>query len=201
METNFNNEIFPTEKFKTESEYIASLIQTIDSIETDIQKRANTLIKLETFYEKREADEKRMARLDLFKKEFGELNVTDKKGKTKKYEGLYIFIDKDKPVYVGISRNIISRLRNHAWGKTSVTSSLAYLMAKQEHGNLNKDIYKDNINEIREKYLEKVREFKLYIYPFKGQENTETSEYYSLQLLEVLLSVRLKTCWNTFKTH
>lgn len=200
METNFKTEIFPTKNFKNEGEYIASLIEIIDFIEADIENRSYTLKQLKDFY--KDENEKRYTKQAFFIKEFGELNASpDKTGKNKKYEGIYIFIDKDKPVYVGISRNIISRLRNHGWGITSVTSSFAYLMAKTANSELNKDKYKANEEEIREKYLKKVQNLKLYVYPFNGKGNNETAEYYSLQLLEVLLSVRLKTKWNTFKTH
>ena len=61
----------------------------------------------------------------------------------------------------------------------------------------------DNEGEIKEKYLKIVQNLFVYIYPFQGIKNidNEGHEYFSLQVLEVMVSVRLQCYWNSFKTH
>lgn len=52
------------------------------------------------------------------------------------FSGCYLLLDKCKPVYVGISRSVLSRLRQHVRGTTSSDASLAYRIARKrgDHG-------------------------------------------------------------------
>ncbi len=47
--------------------------------------------------------------------------------------GCYVLLDRSKPFYVGISRQVISRLAQHVKGKTHFSASLAYRMACNDH--------------------------------------------------------------------
>src|SRR6266851_9325750 len=48
------------------------------------------------------------------------------------FAGCYIFMEGDRTIYVGISRSVLARLRQHLCGKTHFDASLAYRMAKRK---------------------------------------------------------------------
>lgn len=48
------------------------------------------------------------------------------------FSGCYVLIDAGRPIYVGISRAVIGRLRQHVFGKTHSDASLAYRMAAKQ---------------------------------------------------------------------
>jgi hypothetical protein len=48
------------------------------------------------------------------------------------FSGCYVLVDAGTPIYVGISRTVIGRLRQHVFGKTHSDASLAYLMATKK---------------------------------------------------------------------
>ena len=100
------------------------------------------------------------------------------------FKGLYVFGEEVNgtvvPVYVGISRVIYQRLRNHGWGKLKNNCTLAYLISKDQ-----------KISLCEAKLL--VRNFKVFLHPEK--------EDYDLYFLEVAIAGILKTKWNSFRTH
>ncbi|MEM5432515.1 GIY-YIG nuclease family protein [Cupriavidus oxalaticus] len=53
-------------------------------------------------------------------------------GRTTDFPGCYVFIDKDRPVYVGISRSVIKRLVQHLNFESHFTASLVYKMASED---------------------------------------------------------------------
>jgi predicted GIY-YIG superfamily endonuclease len=55
-------------------------------------------------------------------------------GTTADFPGCYVLIDEYGPVYVGISRKVFSRLRQHVRGKTHFDATLAYRMATRRTG-------------------------------------------------------------------
>lgn len=190
---NFNKEPIPD----VNKLLVDELLNEINKIENNLKNigSRNKLIKFYSFNKTRETWE---AQKKVFE-EYGKCNskATNKRKSDTEYMGLYVFSKKIgndfKPVYVGISRKIIQRLRNHAFGKTADTSTLAFLFAKKE--GISKEHYNDsgNMDEM-DKYSERVRNLFVYIYPF-NQCN------YKLHLLEVLAACKFKTKWNSFKTH
>jgi hypothetical protein len=48
------------------------------------------------------------------------------------FSGCYVLLENEVPQYVGISRKVLMRLRQHVRGKTHFDASLAYAMAKKE---------------------------------------------------------------------
>ena len=50
------------------------------------------------------------------------------------FPGCYVLLENNRPLYVGISRGILKRLRQHVLGKTHFDASLAYLMASRTVG-------------------------------------------------------------------
>lgn len=111
-------------------------------------------------------------------------------------KGLYVFGDVTRgvkviPVYVGISRSIYRRLRQHGWGKLHNQATLAHAMASLKHGHKGerKALQFDKIEE-RQMII---RKYRVAILP---------EEYdYDLYFMEVYLSAKWKTLWNTFRTH
>lgn len=49
------------------------------------------------------------------------------------FSGCYVLLDGAVPVYVGISRGVLNRLRQHMLSKDHLGASLAYMMAKRAH--------------------------------------------------------------------
>lgn len=48
------------------------------------------------------------------------------------FSGCYVLMDNGTPIYVGISRQVLARLRQHLTGKTHFDASLAYAMAQRK---------------------------------------------------------------------
>lgn len=120
--------------------------------------------------------------------------VSGKSTKDNEFKGLYIFgeeIDnKVVPVYVGISRTIFRRLRQHGWGKLHNECSLAYLFTKE----LNSGTSRNSVTHSELHPSKKqIRNFKVVLLAVEND--------YDLYFLEVALSGFLKTKWNSFRTH
>jgi hypothetical protein len=47
------------------------------------------------------------------------------------FSGCYVLVDGDTPIYVGISRKVLNRLRQHVRGRTHFDASLAYAIAQR----------------------------------------------------------------------
>lgn len=120
---------------------------------------------------------------------------TDNPNNKNEYKGLYVFGELingiTTPVYVGISRTIYRRLRQHGFGKKHNECTLAYNIAK-----LNTDFNKER-SEFCENLLalerENMQNFKVALY--------EVKEDFNLYFHEVAIAAILQTKYNTFKTH
>lgn len=53
--------------------------------------------------------------------------------RTEDFSGCYVLLEKETPIYVGISRSVFARLRQHVFGKTHFDASLAFRVAMQRH--------------------------------------------------------------------
>lgn len=117
--------------------------------------------------------------------------------------GLYVFFDFGKPIYIGNSRSISQRLRQHFLGKSHYTSSLVYLMARtyweltNEEG---KEIYEEE-----RKYLPHFEDNRD-ILQAHMRDNWEIlilpmPDPYERYLSEVYYAMHFKTYWNNFDTH
>ena len=139
-------------------------------------------------------------------KDFNELGYlpntylkTKSKSKTNnEFKGLYIFGDevngKVIPVYVGISRSVFRRLKQHAWGKKHNECSLAYLKTRHQWELEGKQINRKSItneNMLPAKAI--IQNFKVVL--------VEVQNDYDLYFLEVALAGIFNTKWNSFKTH
>ena len=121
----------------------------------------------------------------------------DKKTKTdNELKGLYVFAETSNsgetiPCYVGISGTIFRRLKQHGWYKLHNEATLAYMKASTIHSHIGerKDLEYPKIEE-QQKFI---RKYKVAIVP-------ETIDF-DLYFMEVYVSGKLKTLWNSFKTH
>ena len=72
--------------------------------------------------------------MDLFARPgVGTSSLTKEFGIAKDFCGCYVLIDAGTPIYVGISRGVIGRLRQHVFGKTHFDASLAFRVAMARH--------------------------------------------------------------------
>lgn len=113
------------------------------------------------------------------------------------FPGCYVFIDGEKPVYVGISRSVIKRLVQHLNVDTHNTATLVYRMASEDYPHqLRRDqAMKDE--QFKEVFLlaqKRLRQMKVAF--------IEINNDVELYLFEVYASMKLDTdTWNTFRTH
>ncbi|MEO9868836.1 MAG: hypothetical protein ABJF63_00055, partial [Ekhidna sp.] len=109
------------------------------------------------------------------------------------YSGIYLFGSCEEnmiiPVYVGISRNIVRRLGKHFWATGSNSASWMYRIAKK-YNQANRENHKSHIEKLQEDLTGRIY---VTIYPL--------AEPYKLHIAEAYIASKLKTYWNTFKTH
>jgi len=113
------------------------------------------------------------------------------------FPGCYVFIDKEKPVYVGISRSVIKRLVQHLNFESHYSASLVYRIASDEFPHEMKRDQAMKDEQFRSVFLSaqgRLRQTKIaYI---------EIDNDLTLYLFEVFAAMRLDTdTWNTFRTH
>lgn len=122
--------------------------------------------------------------------------------KTKKYKefkGIYLFGERNAlgavvPVYIGISRTIYRRLRQHGCGSLHTEATLAYIIANHELYDNNFSNGRANLphSELHDA-RNKIRNFKVALYPIENN--------YELYFHEVAIAGIFKTMYNSFKTH
>lgn len=130
------------------------------------------------------------------KKQFEELGYTP--NESNEFKGLYIFgeeiDDRVIPVYVGISRSVFRRLRQHAWGKKHNECTLAYLKTRHQWKIKGKKIERATItNEDMLPAKSIIQNYKVVLVAVQND--------YDLYFLEVILAGKFKTKWNSFRTH
>lgn len=113
------------------------------------------------------------------------------------FPGCYVFIDRETPIYVGISRGVIKRLVQHLNYDSHYSASLVYRMASEDYP-----------HEMKRDQAIKDEQFKAVF--FSAQERlrqmriatVEIDNDLELYLFEVFASMNLDTdTWNTFRTH
>ncbi len=114
------------------------------------------------------------------------------------FKGLYVFAEeidgRITPVYVGISRTVFRRLKQHGWGKHHNECTLAYKLAKRKFHKENPKVKRKEVIEDELKFgREAVQNLKVALIPVQ--------EDYDLYILEVLLAGYWKTKWNSFRTY
>ena len=57
--------------------------------------------------------------------------IAESLGRAEDFRGCYVFVDGTRPFYVGISKKVIERVRQHLRGRTHFEATLAYRMAER----------------------------------------------------------------------
>ena len=113
------------------------------------------------------------------------------------FSGCYVLIEQGRPFYVGISRGVIKRLRQHVTDKTHFGASLAYKMASQTVGHrLTRDeVMKDP--QVALAFAQAQQRLIAADVAFIRIDNP-----LELYLFEAYCAMQLDTAeWNTFRTH
>lgn len=118
-------------------------------------------------------------------------------GLSSDFSGCYVLIEQGRPFYVGISRGVIKRLRQHVTDKTHFGASLAYRMASQTVGHkLTRD--------------EAMKDPTVVLAFAQAQQRLIAADVafiridnpLELYLFEAYCAMQLDTAeWNTFRTH
>lgn len=101
------------------------------------------------------------------------------------FKGIYLFGEETKtgqvdPVYVGISRSVFRRLRQHGWGRSRNEASFAFRLAERKL-------------EAFEAMKERVRSMRVALLPIED----DVELYFS----EIVVAKLLNTPYNDFRTH
>lgn len=186
---NYKEEPFPND--------ITLLIQKCDAVIIKIQESflSPKCVIVKDLYK---ADKEGHKQNDFIQKLQIDCNNTlnSKSKKENEVKGLYVFGELNEegnviPIYVGISRTVFRRLYQHTWGKKHNETSFSYLKAKYFSGYKGKrDLLP--IGLLKEQQ-EKITDYRLIVIPEK--------EDYDLYFMEVYIAGKLKTKWNSFKTH
>ena len=142
-----------------------------------------------------------------------EINIKfpDKIGKQKKkndYSGLYLFATKKGNIfsyeYVGISQQVITRLKQHVCNTDKGSATWAFLMAKVKKNQRDKI----NISKITKNYFKSPNEIKKAI---EEQQELICKDYFVtyypvgnhflLHMVEPYVACALECKWNSFETH
>ena len=113
------------------------------------------------------------------------------------FSGCYVLVENGKPIYVGISRSVLQRLRQHVRGSTHFDASLAYRIAakrtphkhtrsvamEKEDFKMEFDWAKDYLRSLNVAYVRIPNPLVLYVFEPYCAMHFDTSE------------------WNTFETH
>lgn len=113
------------------------------------------------------------------------------------FSGCYVMIEDGSPVYVGISRSVISRLLQHVKGTTHFDASLAYRMANDglQHNLSRSDAMQtDDFKKRFKKAKERISRM--------GVAFIKIDNDLEIYLFEAYCAMELNTNkWNTFATH
>ncbi len=127
----------------------------------------------------------------------GVKTIVRRLGKQDDFSGCYVLLRDGKPFYVGISRGVAARLRQHGRGTTHFDASLAYRMAceKVPHHTtraaaMEDPVFRDAFDEAKQLLIGSSVAF------------IEIPNALELYLFEAFCAMELDTHeWNTFRTH
>lgn len=113
------------------------------------------------------------------------------------FPGCYVFIDQERPIYVGISRGVIKRLVQHLNFESHYTASLVYRMATEDYPHEMKRDQAMKDDQFRSVFLSAQGRLRQTSIAF-----VEIGNDLELYLFEVMAAMHLDTdTWNTFRTH
>ncbi|MDO7846285.1 hypothetical protein Q5H92_07955 [Hymenobacter sp. M29] len=129
---------------------------------------------------------------------YGVASIAKELGLPGDFSGCYVLQDGRTPIYVGISRGVLNRLRQHMLGKDHFSASLAYAMAKKDHQPTEKTrklvMGATNFDLAFQKSQTYLRSLSI------GA--VEINNPLELYVFEAYAAMALGTAeWNTFRTH
>jgi hypothetical protein len=113
------------------------------------------------------------------------------------FSGCYVLLEGERPVYVGISRKVLSRLRQHVRGRTHFDASLAYRIAQKRQPTSGKRTAAMNDPAFK-RVFDGAKEY------LAGLEVSfvEIKNPLELYVFEAYAAMSLRTHeWNSFRTH
>lgn len=113
------------------------------------------------------------------------------------FSGCYALLEDSRPIYVGISRKVLSRVRQHMLGRTHFDASLAYLIAQRRLPTKGRRSENMNNPEFLAAFVAAQRYLRgLSIAAVRIDNPVE------LHVFEVFVAMALGTAeWNSFRTH
>jgi len=127
----------------------------------------------------------------------GPVAIAKTVGRPADFSGCYVMLEDSKPVYVGISRSVLSRLRQHVTGKSHFDASLVYAVAQRT---LPTKGHRSKVME-HPSFQAAFSEAQKYL---RGLDVAfiEIQNSLELYLFEAYAAMELDTSnWNTFRTH
>ena len=113
------------------------------------------------------------------------------------FSGCYVLLEDSKPIYVGISRGVLARLRQHFTGKTHFYASLAYAIAQRRISTKGKRSEVMNVPAFKKAFASAQLYLRTMHVSFVEIENP-----LELYVFEAFAAIELRTYeWNTFRTH
>ncbi len=127
----------------------------------------------------------------------GPIAIANELGRTSDFSGCYVLLEDAKPIYVGISRSVLLRIRQHVTGKSHFDASLVYAIAQRrlptvgqrssvmENVQFREEFERTQqyLRRLKVAFIEIVNPLELYVFEAYAAMKLETSE------------------WNTFRTH
>jgi hypothetical protein len=116
----------------------------------------------------------------------------------KDFQGIYVYLDKNKPFYVGISKGVINRTLQHIKGHNHQTSSLAYRLGQINYQHQTGKFWEGTRDEFDfRKYCGDAKIF------LRGKRIAflPINDSNELYLFEVYCAMELGTEMNYFETH
>lgn len=134
---------------------------------------------------------------DLARPGVGPKTFAKSVGRDNDLSGCYVFMRGARPIYVGISRGVLARIRQHLCGRTHFDASLAYSIAQDRQrtrGNRG-DAMK------RPRFRRAFRAAQRYLQQLSVAA-VDIDNPLELYLFEAYAAIELNTSkWNTFRTH
>ena len=122
--------------------------------------------------------------------------IAESLGRAEDFRGCYVFADGTRPFYVGISKKVIERVRQHLRGRTHFEATLAYRMAERGTAkrtravNMSDPAFSERFERQKKRLARSQVAF------------VEVSNPLELYLFEVYAAMALGTGrWNSFETH
>ena len=131
------------------------------------------------------------------KQGFGVKSILSGLRRSSDFSGCYVLLREEKPFYVGISRTVVQRLRQHVTGNTHFDASLAYLMATDKTGHKMK-----RSDAMRDPAFHTAFDQAKALLRDCSVAFIDIDNPLELYLFEAYCAMELDTCeWNTFRTH